>query len=123
MPRYSPKPLVKVSTNVLATCKMFERWLIGDPASCYEISDINGVHHSTVARYVRHLHQLKVIRIAEWYLPGLGTRWTARYEINTSGEPDAPRPARQTSTERWLKSKNGRASRLRIASKPKGETV
>lgn len=92
---------------------MFIRALTEEPHSRAELSELTGLHPLAIGRWVRALHDSKVIHVAGWAQDPKGGYTIALYRFGLD-KPDKPQPARLTGAQRWARTKTKREHRQMI---------
>ena len=75
-------PRSKTKRRVTALCisKLIAEWQQG-PRTVYELAEVSGLHHKTVARYVNSIHDEHAAHIAEWEEDSRGYRTIPAYVL------------------------------------------
>lgn len=79
--------------NALTFSELMAALLDGEYSKT-ELRERTGLHHATIALYLRHLCKRRVVRISAWHKDSAGRTYVPHFSINPDGLPDAKKPAR-----------------------------
>ena len=85
--------------NALTFAELMAKLLDGEYTKT-ELREHTGLHHVTIAKYLRQLHKRRVVRISAWHKDSAGRAYVPHYSMNADGLPDARKPERISGAER-----------------------
>jgi hypothetical protein len=85
--------------NALTFAELMSKLMDGEYTKT-ELREHTGLHHVTIANYLRQLHKRRVVRISGWHKDSAGRSFVAHYSLNPDGLPDARKPERTSGAER-----------------------
>jgi len=79
--------------NALTFAELMAKLMDGEYTKT-ELREHTGLHHATVALYLRQLQKRRVVRVSSWHKDSAGRTYVPHYSMNADGLPDAKKPAR-----------------------------